>query len=1194
MRLRRVVLSGFKTFARRTEVELGTGITAVVGPNGSGKSNLVDAIRWGLGETNARELRGARMDEVIHAGAPGRPQLGMAQVDLVLDNEDGRLPCEDAEVELSRRVTRGGDSEYRVNGARARLRDLERMLSATGLTQSGYAVVAQNDVDGIIEASPAQRRTLVEEAAGVRGLRSARDDTLTRVGGVEVSLLRLRDLLADAEPRLAELGVQAAAALDQRELAARLAELRGSLAREEWRAGRAQLRRARHRLEVARTRAGIAAEAEVGFANRLEAEKGRWGEARAARDAAAQRLETARLEAEHSRGESRRFDDRATSHGLQRAAAAAEEDLATREIERQRGILADLGSAGEEATELIGRLAERTERLTEDVATAERVLRDARSEAAALAAASATAQRQQAAAAAAVRDEEARLRLLQESAAGIEVAAAGSMQRCAALTRQAAEATSRGAAAGSTAASATAELTRRHAAQAAGRAVQVAVEAELSAATALVSETEARAAALRGQVEGSLGGGPVAVAVAAGELAGRRLVECFQVLDPADAPAVEAALEAHLGAFVVGDMDAAARRFAGAGAREELLAAGLPALGPEPVGLLPSGVRPVLAAIVPDPRAAGALEHCLERAWLAVDLRRAREAVGVLGGRAVLPDGTVVTAAGRRGGGRPGETIALAAARRDAEAALERLRQAAALKAHAVAVAADAAADHATAVQQGAAAVEEARAAVAAAGVAAAAATAAIQAEEERRRSLERELEARSTAIAAVRAGAAAAARVLEEARAAAGPAAGAAAAAAVLEEAAAELLAGARAALRDHELAVARAEPEARDLQRRLAGARTAAEEAEQRARGAELQRCAAEEAALAALVRAAERRRSARAAEAGVRAAEAAIAAAAVPMQRLEATVTALEADRSEVAVARARAADELDAAQEENEALEARVGELADVLRTDELDEGPEPDAAEAAERAEREIVRLERRVAALGAVNGLAPEQHAALAARTGGLRRDHDDLANACADLRALAAHVTVEIEARFSAVFGAVAYHFRLLFEELFPGGRATLRLEAPGDGLDAAVAEGRAEGSTAPRRPPAAAGVEILAQPLGKRLVGLSLLSGGERALTALAVILALQQVNPSPFYVLDEVDAPLDDANIGRFTRVLRRLAERQQFVVVTHNHATMAAADALYGVTMGDDGISRLLSVRFTKGHAVPHLLDAAAAS
>ncbi len=172
-------------------------------------------------------------------------------------------------------------------------------------------------------------------------------------------------------------------------------------------------------------------------------------------------------------------------------------------------------------------------------------------------------------------------------------------------------------------------------------------------------------------------------------------------------------------------------------------------------------------------------------------------------------------------------------------------------------------------------------------------------------------------------------------------------------------------------------------------------------------------------------------------------------------------------------------------------------------------------------------------------------------------------------------------------MFGAVAYHFRAVFEELFPGGRATLRLEELADEPEEPGSEGGVVVvHPARRRRPSAAGVEILAQPPGKRLQALSLLSGGERALTALAVILALQQVNPSPFYLFDEVDAPLDDANIGRFTRLLRRLSATQQFVVVTHNHVTMAAADALYGVTMGRDGTSALISVRFEKGGPVPN--------
>ncbi|MEA2637675.1 MAG: chromosome segregation protein, partial [Chloroflexota bacterium] len=258
------------------------------------------------------------------------------------------------------------------------------------------------------------------------------------------------------------------------------------------------------------------------------------------------------------------------------------------------------------------------------------------------------------------------------------------------------------------------------------------------------------------------------------------------------------------------------------------------------------------------------------------------------------------------------------------------------------------------------------------------------------------------------------------------------------------------------------------------------------------------------------------------------------------------------------------------------EARVADLADAVRDDEDDAGPEPEAGDA-ERAEREIVRLERRVAAMGPVNALAPEQHRELEERVTVLRSGRDDLGSACADVRAIAARLTTAIDTRFEAVFGAVSVHFHELFAELFPGGRATLRREDPQ--VDAS--EDEPAGTTRH------CGVEILAQPPGKRLQPLSLLSGGERALTAMAVILALQQVNPSPFYVFDEVDAPLDDSNVLRFTRLLTRLSADQQFIVVTHNHITMAAADALHGVTSDGDGISSVISVRFDSesGETVP---------
>ena len=333
MRLRRVVISGFKTFARRSEVGLEAGITAIVGPNGSGKSNLVDAIRWALGETNARELRGARMDEVIYSGGDGRPRMGFAEVELILDNEEGRLPVDDVEVSVSRRVVRHGDSEFRLNGDRVRLRDIERVLGTTGLTQSGYAVVAQNDIDAIIEASPAQRRALVEQAAGVRSLRAACEDALGRVGQAEITLRRFEDLLAETEPRLAELAAQAGLALEQRELTEQLSRLRGSLAREAWRAARAQLRQAQRRFDAAGLRLEAATTAEAAFAARLAGHRARLEAQRTAQGEAARDLEGARLVAAQAAGDEQRNLDRARAGVQARAVAAAELRAAEREVE---------------------------------------------------------------------------------------------------------------------------------------------------------------------------------------------------------------------------------------------------------------------------------------------------------------------------------------------------------------------------------------------------------------------------------------------------------------------------------------------------------------------------------------------------------------------------------------------------------------------------------------------------------------------------------------------------------------------------------------------------------------------------------------------------------------------------------------------------------------------------------------------
>src|SRR5207249_2789067 len=221
----------------------------------------------------------------------------------------------------------------------------------------------------------------------------------------------------------------------------------------------------------------------------------------------------------------------------------------------------------------------------------------------------------------------------------------------------------------------------------------------------------------------------------------------------------------------------------------------------------------------------------------------------------------------------------------------------------------------------------------------------------------------------------------------------------------------------------------------------------------------------------------------------------------------------------------------------------------------------------QKTEREVSRLQRRLDAMGAVNLLAPEEYAQVRERCEGLAGQLADVEAASAQLGALRERLEAEIDSRFRTVFQAVAVNFQEFFGELFEGGRATLRLESQPDGN------------------PLDDGVEILAQTPGKRLQPLTLLSGGERALTALAFLFALQAVNPSPFYVLDEVDAALDDANVVRFNRVLKRLAADQQFLIVTHNHSTMAQAEVLYGVTLAEHGISRIVSVRLQQDALIP---------
>jgi chromosome segregation protein len=1165
MRLRRITLSGFKTFAARSEVIFDRGITAIVGPNGSGKSNLVDALRWALGETNARELRGQRMDEVIYAGGGGRQRMSLAQVELVMDNEEGTLPSEDPEVSVSRRVSRGDrDTEFRINGEHARLRDLERLLGGTGLTQNGYAVVVQNDIDGIIEATPAQRRTLVEQAAGVRALRAACEDASHRLDSADAVVRRLTDLLEDASPRLMELGEQSVAALELRTMSERLTELRGSLAHEEWRAARASLKQARKRLDQALNRCEAATQADAAFGHRSEMARARLDEARAARDDAARRLEAARLDVERGAGGQRRFADRLRSAVAQRGLAVA--DLATivPEVDAAAGALAAVEAGAEEQSwgvleDESGRLRGIAVEAAAEASIAEQHLDEAT-------AAFAAVESERGSAGADVRAAAARAELALSAVGALtleaEAAAARIVELTASLEAQIAEAA---AASGRTRAT-TAQVAQARAAvdtawddvNAADHAVaNAAAEARLALATL---------ASARGRLSGTAGEGGVARAVAAGTLRARRLVDCLHVTDHSMADAIAAALEADLGAWVVDDVKSAAAQLDTDGPRERLISAHLESIAeaapPHPFALLSS-------AIEVEPEARGAIARLLAGVWLAPDIETAQRALTVGATSAVLRNGTVVTASGLRGGRRV-ETLELAQEERTAAAESER---AARIEAAAVTAAANARERLSDLDQALSVAVETDRAARAAEAGAAAIVTGAQQALDAARAQEERagrHLESRHAEAASATDAQGAAERRLvsiDAQRATVESALRAAQAHSTEARAAAE---SARTAADEADLVLSRAKAEGAHIEERREAARRALGAARSRLTAAETRRLVAEGDSLTAIVHAMRGRAAAAGSVAELSLAQDAHETARAPIAEMEHAVVALEAEHAEVAVAVARATDERDAAEREVVECEAAVAELAGAVRDQADDDSIELDP-QAAERAEREIVRLERRISALGPVNALAPEQHEALEARVATFGAHHEDLVRSGAELRAMARSLEREIEQRFDTVFGAVSFHFQELYAELFPGGKATLRLEDP---EPATLDLDGTETPAAHRRP----GVEILAQPAGKRLTPLRLLSGGERALTALAVVLALQQVNPSPFYVFDEVDASLDDSNVLRFTRLLRRLGTEQQFLVVTHNHITMAAADALWGVTIDGEGVSSVLGVRF----------------
>ena len=1035
MFLQSLRLLGFKTFARSTEIRFEGGVTAIVGPNGSGKTNIVDSIKWVLGEGQARDLRGKKMEDVIFAGGERRPRASSAEVSVVFDNTAGRLPIDYHEVAITRRVERDGDSDYFLNGTRVRRRDVLHLLASTGLTLDSYAIIDQRDIEHIVVCTPAERRQLLEEAAQVRGVKQRRHEAAQRLGELAQNLLRLEDLKSEIEPRLEQLRTQAAAAREAAEALQRLELLRGSIVWEEWREARDAHRRSssqaqslERRLIEAREQAAIAesefqdwrAQVQAAQDRRLVRQR-RLGELRLAMSDAEHALQLAEARVQSRQALVDGLRQESAAHGAREAAAEALQHQLVVELEQAKASLESVQAAPpvppapDPAPVHAARRA------------AEHARRDLASGTAALASL------------------RARREFLEEQLARMAPLAA---------------------------------------------AAERIPEAEAEVATAAEAAAEAQAAAL-------------AVARLTAELTGLDAIHdegagLPRLRDVLTAePGYELALFAALGpladAFVASDSSHAAELAAGADSQATVL----------------------YPYATPQEEPGSLMEH------VHTDFAHGLIARTLLGRVVVGRDVTMEGVYRAPGLVRAGRDVRAEVAARRTELR-ERIAELAPVAA---------AADESTA----------------------------------RARDAERRLsELRGSAVEAARIDETR--RLLDSSRAAEHAsmqqipdlerASGEADDAAARLEA--ELEAGAE-AYRVHRTEAQQIDAERlrwrdriEDLGRQLhtvrqdvIAMRHSAEDRAHRLEAAQAAAVATEE-SLPSLHEA-------------VSAARAELSAIEVESPEEEAELAegarklvALEEARIDARLKTSTLDGNLELITREAELLAARMEEIRA-----RMPDGVAPEEIPGGKAREKEMRALERRLDEIGPTNALAESEYRELEERYTNLHQQLDDIAAARADLETLIAKLREEEESRYEAVFGAVAANFHEYFSQLAPGGRATLR---------------HAEGDEGPRT-----GVEILVQPPKKRLQNVTLLSSGERSLAALALVLALDEVNPSPFTILDEVDAALDDANVGRFGEMLARLGRERQFLVITHNHVTMSFASTLYGIHLDESGTSHIVSVR-----------------
>ena len=1124
MEFRRLRLAGFKSFVEPVDLLIEPGLTGVVGPNGCGKSNLLEALRWVMGEGSPKSMRSGGMDDVIFAGTSARPAREFATVTLHLAGSAGE------EIEVQRRIQRGAGSDYRLNGRDARAQDVRLLFADSATGAHSPAIVGQGRISAIIAAKPAERRQLLEEAAGIAGLAVRRREAEIRLRAAEANVTRLDDVIRGLETQAGTLRRQAKSAERYRSLSDRIRHGEAALIHARWHTAVALSERARKAAVAAET---LAAE-RTRLAAQLTAEA---AEANAGLPALRQAEAEAAAAAQALRQRRALLDAEAQELARRDAALAASIASIDRDAARETALADDAAAAGERLVVEDAALAERLAALaTERPALAERLTL---AQAAALAAETALSDAMAAHAAAA-----AAARAASDAAAAATARAARAQAEAKSLAERLARLAPapdlepfRAAVAKAQTDVAACEtgVAEAEAARPASEAARSGAAAALAAARATLASLEAEAQALARRLAADQGKGP-------------RIADQLVV-----AAGYEAALAAALGE----DMEAgpasstAPRRFAGSMAADD------PAL--------PAGVVPLAGQVQAPPELARRLAQTG-----VVDAAPDAPLLAALkpGQRLVSRDGKLWRWDGLvDSGGRTDAAAARLRARRRA-AELEAERQAAAgtvetatatLRDAETAAAAIAAAERAARQARDAAArlLTEARGRLAQAETAAARAageesslkTSAAQGQADATRLIAEAETARaavpaadalaglSVALAAARTGNDTARTALSTARAAVDTAG------------------------RDADSAGRRRaaiQAEQGDWQRRIAASAGQRSELANRREAAEDERAglaartraiAADLAGLASTTQTADAARAAAADR---------LAAAESALNAVSARARAADADVGEARELRATAraeAEHQDAARLDLERLCGERFQCPPPLLPGRFGFGIEPgDPAALAESLDALTAERDR----LGPVNLRADIELKELEEQALLTASEKAELDTAIARLRGSIGSLNREGRQRLQAAFTAVDGHFRTLFSDLFGGGEAQLALIESDDPLEA--------------------GLEIMAQPPGKKLQSLTLLSGGEQALTATALIFALFLSNPAPICVLDEVDAPLDDANVERFCDLLDRMAAETatRFLIVTHNAVSMSRMHRLFGVTMGEPGVSQLVSV------------------